>query len=282
MNFKTLPISSAQIINVEKIPLSLCCISGIALVVNVIECPLNCEKCPWESNLNSRSARIVQLDLDTIENTIKKYKPDILFIHGGEPWRYDYVINFLFSLGSLDILKGIKINGMFINQILDLIKFVDVVDIILIEITSSDINLTNFLKFIEKIQYTKHVEIVAIYDACKYECLHSLIDYLTNNKIIVPINIVTIDENNVDLIVDKLRKKYLYIHTINSTISEYSSILCANCGLPMIVRENYQVIKINLDEECRCKYCKHRAIKSEKNICKARKIHRIPITIPIA
>ncbi|MEM1720990.1 MAG: hypothetical protein QXM82_01080 [Ignisphaera sp.] len=283
---ETVPISVVQLMNIENIPLSLCCVSGLALVVNFIQCPVDCSKCLWESNITIRSAKTIEIGYDSINQIVNRYNPDIVFLHGGEPWRYRYTSELLLSLNKLDILKGIKVNSIFIHHRhkQDIIKVIELSDIVLIEVISNNIDIENIISLVEKIYRDKHVELVVIYDLCQYKYLEAVIKLLKDHGVFIPINISLIDIDKAREVyrsIELLRKKYPLVQTINATVSEYSSVLCTKCRLPIIIREGAQVIKIELDNECRCRYCGYRVINVSKNICRARKMYRLPIRIPL-
>lgn len=278
------PISSVYLINVERIPLSLCCVSGLALFVSFVYCEFDCEYCPWEANLNVRSSKIVNVDLEQLSEAIDRYRPDLLFIGGGRPWKYSISRGILSAKSGYDILRGVKIFSHLrdSNEYDLMLSFARVCDVILLELNRYSIP-DLFIDIAENFYRYNHVEAVVVWSTTIADILKNVVAKLTTRGLYIPINIVTesSDENSVNRFIDSVRPLYPFIHSTSSSISEFSSVLCPKCLTPIISRSGWKVLKISLDDECKCKYCGHRVINAKKNVCVSRRIVRLPINIPI-
>lgn len=278
-----LPISSVYLTLVERIPLSVCCIGGLAIVVNFVQCSSGCSSCPWEANLSYRSARIVKLNLDMLLLAIDRYKPDVLFLNGGDFWRFGHAKEILSSVSPLEILKGAKIilcpsTVQDLQQIYETIKLCDIVLVEVCECT--DVAL--FLDVLRIAVKDKHTEIAVVWDTNNIkDKLKNIIDELIKLDIYIPINIVLqqYEEASIYQFIDSVKMSYPLIHTMYAPSSEYSSILCPRCRTPVVVRHGIQVLKISIDENCRCIYCNHKVVSTGKSFCRSRKVVKIPINI---
>lgn len=281
------PISSIYLTNVENIPLSLCRISGTTIVINFVQCDLDCMFCPWDVNASIHSSRIINVHTETILNAVEKYKPDIIFFNGGNPWRYAISKMILSTLPRSSTLIGVKVISYLSNE-QDynlMLGFVELCDIILVEINRyTNVNL--FLNIVEKYIKDKHIETVIIGDINNVSNnIDVIINNLISRRILIPINLV-LDPSQDRIIsyrfVYMAKKKYPIIYVTSSPSTEFSSILCPNCNRPIVVRSHREVIKLSLDNYCRCIYCYHKVISTEKNICITKRPVKIPIKIPIA
>ena len=281
------PISSIYIASTDKVPLSLCFIGGLALNINFIECSYRCSFCPWEANLDLRSANVVTPDFDQLKLVIQKYKPDLLFLNGGDFWRFEFIDSFIEKVLGFDILKGLKIVSpnqyyKFIDKMMNILEFFDVV---LIEVNIfSDIFIA--CSIVERFIRSKHFEIVVVSNNLDNveNKVKELVNRLTESSIYIPINLLVqyFDELKLYTFIDSIRTVYPLIYTSEARTSEHSSILCPRCRNPVVVKQGDQLLKISLDNYCRCKYCGFKVISSDRNLCIARRIFKIPIRIPIA
>lgn len=275
-------ISSVYLTNVERIPLSLCCISGVAIVVNFIQCIYGCDYCPWEANLSIRSAKVINLDLDLILAAIDRYKPDLIFLNSGDLWRYKASKDVLLTLSQRDALIGVKAVSCPYPEVNRIYEIIDLCDIILVEVCRcTDVQM--FFNIVDKILGRKHVEVVAIVGTNNISKVEDIVNGLINRGIHLPINLMAYqyDDNLIYGFIDTIRRRYPLIHTLSSS-AEFSSILCPKCRLPIVVRDYTNVLKVSIDSTCRCMYCGYRVINTEKNVCRARRVIRVPVNVIIA
>jgi len=288
-------IASIRITNVEKIPLALCCIGGLALVLNFIECPLNCELCPWESNISRRSARILELNYDLVDNYIKRYNPDILFFHGAEPYEKELVLEILRRAyeHKYSLLYGIKANAEYLKQTSALNKLYNIakyINVLLIEILDWK-DIINQLKNIENLIYNEsflkdiHIELVLIMSSRETisKLLENDITKILKELSILPINIITTYDYSIyelDKIAKNLRKISPLTQFPMVNLIEFSSTFCPYCNMPIIVRSSGVLMKISLNSDGSCKYCNKKVVKNP-SILKVKKLYKIPIDIPI-
>ncbi len=288
-------IASIRLTNVEKIPLALCCISGLAIVLNFIECPLNCEFCPWESNINRKSARVLEIDPELINRLLRKYNPDILFLHGAEPYEKELAWKILRDMHrhEIKVFYGIKVNAEYIRQtstlknLYDMIKYVDV---LLIEI----IDWRNILRQLENIEQlvtikqlpkNTHIELALIISSKETitQLSESSITEILKRLSIFPLNVIVIYDysiHEIDRIAKSLRKTVSLTQFPTLHLTEYSSTLCPYCNMPLIVRNSGVTIKISLNSDGSCRYCNKKVIK-DVSFYKAKKLYKVPIDIPI-
>lgn len=263
----------------------MCCISGLVVAINFVQCSLSCSFCPWEANLGPRSARIVDLDLDMLLTAIERYKPELIFFSGGDFWYSKSVKDFLEPVLELEILKGAKlvIPPSTSYDFQQLSETANLFDVILLEVCEFT-DVTAFLDVIEIVVRDKHTEVVIVWNTSDIaNRANAIICELASRGIYVPINIVLhqYEEKLLHQFIDSARKNYPLVHAIYAPSSEYSSILCPKCRIPVVVRHGVQVLKISVDENCRCMYCGHKVISTGKAFCRSRKIVRIPINIPL-
>ncbi|MEM3980747.1 MAG: hypothetical protein QXF79_05785 [Ignisphaera sp.] len=281
------PISSIYLTNIERIPLSMCCIGGTAININFIQCSYGCFYCPWESQIDARSARVINLDLEILTTALTKYKPDVVFLNGGDLWRFaDDVKNILSKIKGIDVLKGVKVIACpapknIVDAMLDLIKNCDIV---LVEIGKC-YSISLIYEIVNHIDNSKHLEFVVVGKNLNEveNIVGILIEEFVTRSFYVPLNLIPnqFDENSIYSFINRVRLKYPLIHTTHSKSSEYSSILCPSCRLPVVVKQGINVINVYLDENCRCKFCKNDVVSIGRNICRARRKIKIPINIPI-
>ncbi len=288
-------IASIRVTNVEKIPLALCCIGGLALVLNFIECPLNCEFCPWESNINRRSARVVELSYNIINSYIQKYNPDILFFHGAEPYEKNLVLEILRRTYEhrYSLFYGVKANAEYLKQISALNKLYDIIkyiNVLLIEIIDWR-DIINQLKNIENLIHNEsslkniHIELVLIISTRETisKLLENSITEILKILSIFPLNIIiTYDYSIYEL--DKIAKKLRKISPLTqfpiANLIEFSSTFCPYCNMPIVVRSGGVVMKVSLNSDGSCKYCNRKVIMNS-SILKVKKFYKIPIDIPV-
>lgn len=282
-----IPISSIYLTNVERIPLSMCCIGGTAININFIQCSYSCSYCPWDAHLDIRSAQFISLDLEVLTSSLNRYKPDVVFFNGGDFWRYiDDVRSILSKILNIDAYKGIKVIAYSApkNTIDAMLELADDCDIVLIEIGVRS-NISFVLDIVSYVVKGKHVELVVVGDSLDdvRDIVEVLIRKLVAFSYILPLNLILnqFDEPQIHTFIDKIRVEYPLAHTMQSKSSEYSSILCPKCRLPVIVRQGTNNINTYLDEDCRCKFCKNKIINIGRSICRARRKVKTPINIPI-
>ena len=282
------PISSVYLTNVENIPLSLCCIGGLAIVVKYIQCPYDCRFCPWESNLNIRSARVLDVDQEVFSELLKKYRPDIVFLCGGKPWLYNVSSELASVASNNGVFVGVKLLTCPVDS--DELKlmqsFSKLCDIVLVEVTGcTDIDLA-FSLVNENVSQGKHVEVVVVGQGIDEvsQIIKDVVHRVLNAKIVLPINILVETSKNVHQLykfIDTIRGIYPLIHSLSTPASEFASILCPKCLIPVVVRSGTRLIKMSLDESCRCGYCKNEVVSSCRIICKAKMQIKVPVNIAL-
>jgi len=283
---RSLPISSIYLETIDRVPLSLCLIGGITLNINFIECSYECFFCPWEANLNIRSANVVNINIEHLALAIHRYKPDLVFLNGGDFWRFENIDDFTQEILDFRIPKGLKIvlptPAYPLSHRIDC--FAELFDVILVEVNSfSDISTT--YSFIEKFVNDKHVEVIVVAENLKAvkDKVKGLVNNLLKKSIYVPINMFINEYDEVEFygFIDSVKTMYPLIHSLLLKISECSSILCPRCRNPVVVRQGFQLLKTSIGNDCRCKYCGSKVVTSSKSLCIAKRVVKIPIRIPI-
>ncbi|MEL9939830.1 MAG: 4Fe-4S cluster-binding domain-containing protein [Ignisphaera sp.] len=281
-------VASVSLVNIEKIPLSFCCSGGIAIVINFIECPLSCAICPWEANLDAKSSQLLNISLYNIVELVNKYNPDLVMLHGGEPYKKSGVEELVKELNRLHKLHiGIKINGILLeNEKTYINQIIRHVDVVLIEIIDYQINsidyekLSSFLSSL--VQEEKHLEIVFIMTSNEQSIdmfAKSIENLLTSQKI--PLNILFIGNDlSIDEklnIIDRYRKKGIVAQAPLESVVEIASTFCVSCRNPIIVRQGGYMLRLNIKSDKTCKYCgyKYNVFKFPKRVT------RMPLAMQI-
>lgn len=266
----------------------MCCIGGTAININFIQCSYSCTYCPWEAHLDTRSAQFIRLNLEVLTSSFNRYKPDIVFLNGGDFWRFDHNLKSILSkIFNAEAYKGIKVIAYPApKSTLDsMLELADYCDIVLIEIGKRS-NIPFVFDIVSYVVKGKHVELVVVGDSLNdvREVVEVLTEKLAAFSYILPLNLILnqFDEPQIHIFIDKIRVRYPLMHTFQSKSSEYSSILCPKCRLPVIVRQGINTINTYLDEDCRCKFCKSKIINIGRSFCRARRKVKIPINIPIS
>jgi len=257
--------ASVLVTTCDRIPLSLFCPGGLAIVINFVGCPCKCniEHCPWDADLEPKSVRIVRLSSREISSLVSKYSPDLLFFHGAEPYLYSGFLDLIKELNKVNV--GVKVHAKLLprflsyyNELLQELKSL----VLLIEVTDlSDVEvLHNHLCTFPNSKIILEFVILA-QDQTK---LHQTTLRLVNTIVVhglsstainlVPSSTLLTEEQMLHL-VTTLRKKFVHIYIPSSHISELASVLCHKCRLPIVVRRNYTVTKLNIGKQGECKYC---------------------------
>jgi len=274
-------IASITLINVEKIPLAFCCSGGVAININFIECPLPCDYCPWEANLDSRSAQKVNVETTYLVELITKYNPDLVMLHGGEPYKKNGVTDLLKELHRLrNTSIGMKINSVLIPKekilLQQIAQYIDVALIEVVDIHNDEINygeLISFLNFLT--ENNKHVEIVYITTLRNaVDVFHKFVDALKNllKTKTIPLNFVFANDfmelSKKLYIIDWLRKMGIIVQAPMEDVVEIASTSCISCQNPIIVRQGGHLFKLNIKSDKSCKYCgyKYNVFKFPKKI----------------
>lgn len=275
-------LSSIRLVNTGRIPLSLHSVGGLSIVLNFIECPINCDWCPWESNITSRSARLIQLDIQNIITWTNNYGADTVFLHGAEPYAYveRSAIEKIKSGAATAI--GMKINPLIAkdsNSFYTLLEHVDVAlfEVVLNEKADLQISSLHYMLNMPSIR-SKHVEVLIVAET--YRGVDNLIERVidTTRNYGLPINIVLADSgyNPLYKIVIRKRKEYPLIQAPIADIFEIASTPCPVCGSMLIVRRDGVVYKVNIDDWGRCSVCG-----SKLAVTRAKKLVKLPLNIPL-
>ena len=281
-------VASVSLVNIEKIPLSFCCSGGIAIVINFIECPLSCAACPWEANLDAKSSQLLNISSYNIVELVDKYNPDLVMLHGGEPYKKSGVEELVKELNNLHKLHiGMKINGILLEHekthVNQIIRYVDVVLIEFIDHHSNSVDYEKLSSFLSSlIQEEKHIEIVFIMTSNGQSIdmfTKSIENLLISQKI--PLNILFVSNDfsvNEKLnIIDRYRKKGIVVQAPLESVVEIASTFCVSCRNPIIVRQGSYMLRLNIKSDKTCKYCgyKYNVFKFPK------KVTRMPLTMQI-
>ncbi|MEM0026323.1 MAG: 4Fe-4S cluster-binding domain-containing protein [Ignisphaera sp.] len=281
-------VASISLVNVEKIPLSFCCSGGIAMAINFIECPLSCTICPWEANLDHKSSQVLNIGLHDIIELVNKYNPDLVMLHGGEPYKKSEVNELVKELNNLHTLHiGMKINGIFLKdekiRINQISEYVDIVLIELIDYHSNIVDHEELSSFLSSlIREGKHIEIVFVITSNRYPInmfITSMKDLLITQKI--PLNILFASNgfsvNEKLSIVDKYRNENIIVQAPLESVAELASTFCISCRNPIIVRQGGYMLRLNIKSDKTCKYCgyKYNVFKFPKRVAS------IPLTIQL-
>ncbi len=246
----------------DRIPLSLFCTGGLALVVNFIgclyrDCPVY--PCPWSADLDSRSARTIDLRSEELTSIVSTYNPDIVFFHGAEPCLYGKLHKLINSLKTP--LLGMKIRARTLskhnetcisllrNIRLLLIEVVDLEDVLHVS-KSLDLVHDHILEFV--------IPLYSISES--HSVLAHLVELLNKLKLNnTAVNLVPVSEiftsSDILRLVDTLRKRHVHIYVPSSPIAELASVFCPSCKLPIVVRQSYTLIKYSATEDGKCRYC---------------------------
>jgi hypothetical protein len=287
----SMPLSSITLVNVERVPLSLCCSGGTALNLNFIECPFQCDVCPWEANLSRRSAELINARVSDIIELIHKYHPDVVMLHGGEHYASKEVIQILKEVrNNYSGIIGIKAN---ISRIIymerhfkELLQYIDLILIEFVDTTlRQDIykDMQSILDFLQAIATRKYVEIVAI--ATSINGVESLTNTITTLKdlltsFLIPVNWIFLKPISLSHklnTLNKIRNFNIITQAPFESSIEIASTLCISCKNPIIVRQGGHLIKLSINYDGTCKYCgrKYKGFKYPK------KLIRIPLEIQV-
>jgi organic radical activating enzyme len=290
---QTYALSSITLQNVEKVPLAFCAPGGLAISLNFIECPLQCEECPWEAHLSRKSAVTLNIDHAQILNFIHKFSPDVVILHGGEPYIQRNVKKLIETLRKhFHSCIGIKANIPFVFSSLN--NFNEVlqhIDLILFEVTDRIVEhyliKENDLKivrsFLEKLRdYGKQIEFVAVIK--KENSINSMVEFVSSlsetlRRFLIPFNIIFSENISFDKkinVVDSIRKLSVIVQAPLEPSTELASTFCVSCRNPIIVRQGGVLIKSAVDQG-KCKYCGFRYT----NMRPAKRIMKRPIELQL-
>jgi len=279
-------LSSIRLTNTGKIPLSLYSIGGLSLVLNFIECPLNCGSCPWESNIGRRSARLIEFNPQIVVKLAKQYDVDIIFLHGAEPYNYISYDDVKRIKDESNIAIGLKINPLIAENNSRFTSMINFIDVALFEIVlNSDIELqTTSLMHImhSSIVQFKHIEIAIVVMDSKdnltlIKTLKNVINIIKKNDI--PINIVLIDNTykvfDINLI-SRIREEHPLIQIPTAEVFENASTICPRCKNVVIIRRGGIVYKANINDMGKCIFCGYKLANSM-----SKKLVKLPLDIPL-
>ncbi|MEM0005659.1 MAG: hypothetical protein QXJ56_04355 [Ignisphaera sp.] len=277
-------LSSIRLVNVERIPLSLYCIGSLAMLLNFIECPINCDRCPWESNINRRSARLLHFDVQNVIDLANRYKTDVIFLHGAEPYMYVKHDMVRKIKDETTATVGIKVNPLIAKDFSGFETFIDSIDVVVFEVVSSrdvDIQVSLLSQMLcNSLIKSKHIEIVVVAE-CNRDLNGLLIEVASivrgNN---IPINVVFSSGEYSSLDVDKInriRKEHPLVQAPVADMVELASTLCPGCRNIVVVRRSGIVYRVNVDELGRCRVCKYKLVNT-----KIKKPVKLPLDIPLA
>jgi organic radical activating enzyme len=291
--YQTYALSSITLQNVEKVPLAFCAPGGLAISLIFIECPLQCEECPWEAHLSRRSAVTLNIDHAQILDLIHRFSPDIVMLHGGEPYNQRNVKKLIETLRKhIHSCIGIKANIPFVFSSLDNFnEILQHIDLILFEVTDKiaehylikENDLKVVRSFLEKLyDYGKQIEFVAVIK--NENSIDPIIRFVSSlsetlTRFLIPFNIIFSENISFDKkinIVDSIRKLNVIVQAPLEPSTELASTFCVSCKNPIIVRQGGFLIRGAVDQG-KCKYCGFRYT----NIRPAKRIMKRPIELQL-
>ncbi len=275
-------LSSIRLMNSGRIPLSLYDVGGLSIVLNFIECPINCSECPWESNINRRSARLVPLNIQKIIDLINQYRADIVFLHGAEPYIYvEYSIIKKIKNGAATTI-GIKANPLIARGNQSFEALLDLIDVIVFEVVSNRDEIDLQIQLLQHMLgdsciKSKHVEIMVVVEVHRDlgELITRIINGIKGSSI--PINIVLTNGEYSSLdttMINKLRERYPLIQAPLADIIEFASTLCPVCRSIAIVRRGGVVYRTSIDDLGKCRVCGYKLVST-----KVKKPVKLPLDI---
>lgn len=276
-------LSSIRLTNTGKIPLSLYCIGGLSIVMNFIECPINCSWCPWESNITSKSARLIPLNPQSIIGWANEYRADLIFLHGAEPYTYvDRSIVERIESGTAAAI-GVKANPLIAKDSHSFYTIIDYVDVVVFEVVSSreiDAQVSSLLYMLDRLEIrSKHIEILAVAETHRdlSGVIVGLISSVKNHSI--PINTVLADGrygSAHDALMAGLRREYPLIQAPTADVIEIASTLCPVCRSMVVIRRDGVAYKVNIDDRGRCRVCGYKLTDT-----RTKKFVKLPVDIPL-
>jgi len=279
-------LSSIRLTNTGKIPLSLYCVGGLSLVLNFIECPLNCDSCPWESNISKRSARLIEFNPQVVVKLAKQYDVDIIFLHGAEPYNYISYDDVKRIKDESNVAIGLKINPLIAENSSRFTSIINFIDVALFEIVLNDdieLQTTSLMNIMHSsIAQFKHIEIAVVVvnnknNLALINTLKNVINIIKKNDI--PINIVPI--NNMYKVFDinlinRLREEHSLIQIPTADVFENASTICPRCKNMVIIRRDGIVYKVNINDIGKCIFCGYKLVNSM-----SKKLVKLPLDIPL-
>lgn len=278
-------LTSIRLSNTGKIPLSLYGIGGLSLILNFVECPIICDRCPWESNIDRRSARLIEFSVQNTISLARQYNVDLIFLHGAEPYTYISYDEVSRLRDATNIPIGLKAIPSIAVDNSNFKSLLDTIDVLLFEI----VLYKNIVRQISSLQNiiessivsSKHIEIVVVTNINGHldESITCIVNAVEERGI--PINILfssdIYDLPNINTVISRVREKYPLIQIPVSDVFEYASTPCPRCRNTVIFRRSGIVYKANLDELGRCRVCGYKLTST-----KAKKLVKLPLDIPLA
>ncbi len=266
-------LSSITIINVDSIPLALNFCGGVALLALYIECPIACDSCPWDANLNSKEAKVLQWSFRVLD-ILRKLNPDVVVMHGAEPYESTSSLALAWNARSLGIKCAIKVLGRYMSRALES-PLIDFIDLIIVEaIDESDLVMLRSLINEISIPYEVTVVIHNPDDFIKLET--SIRSFLSSQ---IPISVIFVQEPPLYVqikLLDSVRRTNPLTCIPLSPSTELASIPCPGCGDYLVVRTSGITIKRRI-RNSRCEICGY-----PLRILQSKKLFTAPIAEPVA
>ncbi len=265
--------ASVVLQNVDRVPLSLNYVGGIALTINFVECPSQCTECPWSANLDRRVAKILDLGVlsERIQSILHRSNPDVVVLHGADPLLEPRVQDLISTLRRCNARLCIKIRALLAEK--EDLNILNPLDIALLELVDEhDLEvLAHSLKLLE--DRTSNIEyVLLVHD---FNTANTMIHGLaTRNLLRHPLNIVLVKDVNIlrlASIIDKVRKTYIHVYVPLAPSTDLASVQCPKCRMYVVLRRSGVVAKSRL-KGAYCDYCGTQVL---RNV--AKRIVKVPI-----
>ncbi len=255
-------VTAVTVSMIEKIPLYHFYPGVRSLNLWVPGCPYTCNNCPWGAVVGGEDVgKLYDLRVISIEKILDYYNhvnAKIVSVLGGEPLVQEWVVTLLDELKNKNVKTVVKTTLSVSRNILEKLH----VDAILIDLPLLAGSIPLFSDVIENISIVDkkniHYEILLSIDNTSMlkwphisEKLSSLgKDTPIHLQITEPVNWKTIRK-----LIDILEHKgFNYIYVVGDTSGEYTTTYCPKCKSPVIIRDEYGLREVLLDNN-KCPKC---------------------------
>jgi len=262
----------------EGIPLS-CTLPGArAIVVNCVGCP-GCDlaECPWGASVDPRISKRVELH-DLIKVLKRGYSIELVFFRCINDTPSETLLSMLNEARSMKrFFVGFSVHVAYIDRVLDLLKNVDIVQVV---VTPRYIEALNDIYSRLRNYVLSVMEIAIVVEPKTLEYIHRFLGSMKNNTIDVPATVIPtedIDPRRYSSLIDAVRKLIPLTSDPLSPMTDIASVICPRCRGYVILRVSGSILKLNVDEHGRCKYCGNKVVTLVTKC-----VHRYFIDIPLA
>jgi len=273
-------LGSILLMNSDSVPLSVNFAGGLSMVFNFVGCNEECKSCPWEANVSRRSSKILEWQ-PRYSQLVKSTRPDVVVLHGAEPYLSPTSIAIAYSSESLGIATAIKVLGRNLHKFLES-PIARYVDLILLELVSVNdlITVSSFRDVVTRLN-REGVEIEFLLVLQDYKNLNEFtefIDQIPRKPVSIVIANDRINTLHLLTIVLELRRRgFPFTSDPTNPSMEIASIYCPVCGAPVIARYSGVVYKLRLDMRGRCAICGYPIAKF-----RSRRLTRVPVSEVLA